>query len=145
MNPFQLKSVFLIDDDEISNFLNKLLLKNLGLDIDVHTAVNGREALSYLEDKNIGQKGEDGFTPALLILDINMPLMNGWQFLEAFDKRYSDEIKKKIVIVMITVSEDERDILRASNNYLVKDYIQKPLSEDRLIEILEKYFTEIYN
>jgi CheY-like chemotaxis protein len=142
MNPLRLKSVFLVDDDEISNFLNRLLLKNLGLEVDVHTAVNGREALHYLEEKNIGQKGEDGFTPCLLILDINMPSMNGWQFLEAFDKRYSEEIKKKIIIIMITVSEDERDIIRASNNYLVKDFIQKPLSDDTLIEILEKYFSD---
>ena len=71
-----------------------------------------------------------------------MPSMNGWQFLEAFDKRYSEEIKKKIIIIMITVSEDERDIIRASNNYLVKDFIQKPLSDDTLIEILEKYFSD---
>lgn len=140
MNPFNLKSVFLIDDDEISNFLNKILIKNLGLDVEVFTAGNGREALNNLEERTIGATGES-ITPCLLILDINMPVMNGWQFLEAFDKRFSEEIKKNITIVMITVSEDERDIIRATNNSLVMDYIHKPLSDEKLLEIMMSYFS----
>lgn len=141
MNPFNLKSVFLIDDDEISNFLNKILINNLGLDVEVFAAGNGREALNNLEERTIGASGES-ITPCLLILDINMPVMNGWQFLEAFDKRFPEEIKRNITIVMITVSEDERDIIRATNNSLVMDYIHKPLSDEKLLEIMMSYFSE---
>lgn len=141
MNPFALKSVFLIDDDEISNFLNKILIKNLGLDVEVLTAGNGREALNILEERTIGASGES-IAPCLLILDINMPVMNGWQFLEAFDKRFSEAIKKKITIVMITVSEDQRDVIRATNNSLVMDYIHKPLTDEKLLEIMVRYFPE---
>ncbi|MEA1787476.1 response regulator [Arenibacter sp. GZD96] len=134
-----LKSIFLVDDDEVATFLNKILIKNLGLAVTVHTAGDGAAAIDLLEERNLIQN--TGFTPCLLILDINMPKMNGWQFLEAFDKRYPNEIKTKITIVMITVSEDQRDVIRASNNSLVSDYIQKPLSEDRLQELVATYFS----
>lgn len=132
-----LQSILLIDDDEISNFLNKILIKHLGWQVDVYTASNGAEALAVLEQNNI--MGSKGFIPCLLILDINMPTMNGWQFLEAFNKRYPQEVKDNLPIVMITVSENERDIIRATNTNLVRDYIQKPLTEERLMEIVENF------
>ena len=140
MTPFTLKSIFLVDDDEISNFLNKILIKNLELGVPVFTASNGREALNNLEERTISANG-DSITPCLLILDINMPVMNGWQFLEAFDKRFPSEIKNNITIIMITVSEDERDVIRATNNSLVMDYFHKPLSEEKLLEIMVNYFS----
>lgn len=130
----------LVDDDEATVFLTKVFIDLLDLDIPVHTAANGREALDFLEEQSIRLKEGNSFAPCLLVLDITMPVMNGWQFLDAYMNRFSEELKEKIVIVMITVSEDERDIIRAINNPVVKEYIQKPLSDKKLLELLEKYF-----
>lgn len=140
MSLYSIKSVMLVDDDEATVFLTKVFIDLLELDIPVHTAVNGREALEFLEEQSIRLKDANSFTPCLLVLDITMPVMNGWQFLDAYVNRFSEELKEKIVIVMITVSEDERDIIRAVNNPVVKEYLQKPLSDKKLLELLEKYF-----
>lgn len=141
MENFAIKSVLLVDDDEASIFLNKIFIRKLGLDAKVYSALNGREALDFLDEISITLKGEDSFAPCLLILDINMPVLDGWGFLDAYNNRYSEEIKENIIVVMITVSEDERDLIRASNNPMIKEYLQKPLSDEQLLTIMERYFS----
>ncbi|MEH6681149.1 MAG: response regulator [Sediminicola sp.] len=140
MEKFAINSVLLVDDDEASIFLNKIFIRKLGLDAKVYTALNGREALDFLDEVSITLKGEDSFGPCLLILDINMPILDGWGFLDAYAQRFSEEMKEHIVIVMITVSEDERDLIRASNNPMIKEYLQKPLSDEHLLMIMQRYF-----
>lgn len=139
MSPFNVNSVLLVDDDDVSNFLNEMYINNLKLDIKVNAVLNGKRALDFLDQKETQLQTED-FGPCLLILDINMPVLNGWQFLDIYNERYSEALKSKIVIVMITVSEDERDIIRATDSPLIKEFIQKPLSDVKLIQILERYF-----
>jgi CheY-like chemotaxis protein len=141
LEKFAIKSVLLVDDDEASIFLNKIFIRKLGLDAKVYSALNGREALDFLDEISITLKGDDSFGPCLLILDINMPILDGWGFLDAYNHRYSEEIKDNIIVVMITVSEDERDLIRASNNPMIKEYLQKPLSDEQLLMIMERYFS----
>lgn len=140
MSLFSVRSVLIVDDDEASVFLSKLFIENLELDIDVFSASDGKEALEVLEEKNINPGGGNSFTPCLIVLDINMPGMNGWQFLDAYQKRFSKELQSNIVIAMMTVSEDERDFIRAMNNPFINEYISKPLTDERVLEIMEKYF-----
>ncbi len=143
MGPFAINSVLLIDDDASATFINKVFIRNLPLDVEIFTAVDGKDALDLLDEMSISSIGKNSFIPCLLILDINMPVMDGWEFLDAYTGRYSKEIKKNITIVVTTMSEDERDIIRASNNPMIKEYVQKPLSDEKLLEIVEKHFTEI--
>lgn len=138
MNPLYLNSILFADDDEISNLFNRIFLKKLNFDIAVDFARNGKEALDLLTSS------EDYATilmPCLLFLDIKMPVMNGWQFLEAYEKEVSQEIMDKITIVMLTTSEDEGDKIKAMKNPIVKDYIQKPLTEESILDLVGKYFS----
>ncbi len=142
MIPLELKSILLVDDDESTNFINKIFINKLNLDIQVNTALNGKQALDFLEnDKSYGEN-VSFITPCLLILDINMPIMNGWEFLEAYEERVSKEIKDKIVIVMITISNDEKHAIEAKNNPNINEYIQKPLSDVKFESLINKYFLE---
>jgi len=132
-----LNSILFADDDQISNLFNKIFIKKLNLDIEVDFAHNGKEALDLLT------KSEENSTillPCLLFLDIKMPVMNGWQFLEAYEKEVSQEIMDKITIVMLTTSEDEGDKIKAMKNPNVKAYIQKPLAEESILDLVGKYF-----
>lgn len=139
MSLYSVRSVLIVDDDEASVFLSKLFIENLELDIEVFSAKDGKEALEFLEEKNI-KAGGDAFTPCLIVLDINMPVMNGWQFLDAYQKRFPKELQTRIVIAMMTVSEDERDFIRAMKNPFISEYISKPLTDERVLEIMEKHF-----
>ncbi|WP_158978444.1 response regulator [Cellulophaga sp. L1A9] len=130
-----LKSILLVDDDESTNFINSVFIKKLDIDVDVYKALNGEEALEILEESS----DDSDFFPCLITLDINMPIMNGWAFLERY-KKLSPSIKNNCIIVMTTVSEDDKDLIRATNNEDVKEFFQKPMSDEKFSSLLNKYF-----
>lgn len=128
-------SILLVDDDESTNFINSVFIKKLDIDVDVYKALNGAEALEILEESI----GDPDFFPCLITLDINMPVMNGWTFLDRY-KKLSPSIKNNCVIVMTTVSEDEKDLIRANKNQDIKEYFQKPMSDEKFSTLLNEYF-----
>ena len=133
-----LKSILLVDDDEISNLFNRIFISKLDLGIKVDIALNGEEALEFLNGST--SNGDNPLLEqCLLLLDIRMPIMDGWAFLEAYDT-LAEEIKSQIVIVMLTTSEDEGDLIRAVNSPYVKEVIKKPLSEIKFNTLIEKFF-----
>lgn len=136
MIPAEIKSILLVDDDDLGNFLNKIFIEKLKLDVEVDVALNGAEALDLITDKEIALQ-----SPCLLLLDIDMPVMNGWKFLECYDKLIDDSIKDQIVIVMLTVSVRQSDMIKAKNNPHIKEFVQKPLSEKIFADLIERHFT----
>jgi CheY-like chemotaxis protein len=132
-----INSILLIDDDESTNFINSVFIQKLDIDVDVYKALNGEEGLELLEDS----LNDPDFFPCLISLDINMPVMNGWTFLDKY-KNFSQEIKDKCVIVMTTVSEDDKDLIRANKNEDVKEFYQKPMSDEKFGSLLNTYFSE---
>ncbi len=142
MTQYSIKSVLLVDDDPAATFINKVFIRNLPLDVDVYAATDGKDALDFLDEISISLNGQQSFIPCLLILDVKMPVMDGWEFLDAYTDRYSKEIKNNITIVVTTMSQDERDIIKASNNPMIKEFVQKPLSDEKLLEIIERHFME---
>tara|TARA_R110000868_G_scaffold145181_1_gene365092 strand:- start:11165 stop:11566 length:402 start_codon:yes stop_codon:yes gene_type:complete len=128
-------SILLVDDDESTNFINSVFIKKLDIDVDVYKALNGVEALEIIEDTI----ADPDFYPCLIILDINMPIMNGWTFLDKY-KKLSPSIKNNCVVVMTTVSEDEKDLIRANKNEEIKEYFQKPMSDEKFSQLINKYF-----
>ncbi|MEM9075941.1 MAG: response regulator [Bacteroidota bacterium] len=132
----RLKSVLLVDDDETTNFLNRFFLKQLDDDLPVNIVSNGREAIDYLEHESAPEE-----LPCLLILDTNMPIMNGWEFLDAYGQQFTTDFKKNFVIVMLTALDTKETTEMALANPNVSDTAQKPLSDLKFKEIIKKHFS----
>ncbi len=131
-----LHTIILIDDNEADNFLHQIIIKDTDKSIQIVTFQNAEKALLHLTQ----QHSSDTPPPALILLDINMPAMNGWEFLEAY-KKLDDACKKHIVIVMLTTSPNPDDETKARNNPDVRDFISKPLSSEILEKLVRDYFS----
>ncbi|CAN5223028.1 response regulator [soil metagenome] len=123
----KIKKVFLVDDDETSNFLNRILLNQLEIFENIEISKNGKEALK----KVMSTKHFDW--PELILLDINMPVMDGFEFLEEFYK-IKPKTKGTTKVIILTSSNSKRDLEKAKN-FKIDGYINKPLT----IEKLENY------
>ncbi len=137
----KLKCILLIDDSELSTFYHKFILEKVQCTEQIISFQNGKEALNYMI--NCSQKGET--LPELIFLDINMPVMDGWQFLEEFKQFKSNH---KVVTIMLSSSVLLNDKVRALKYDFVRDYITKPLKEENVNEILSQHFPPligIYN
>ncbi|TXC81827.1 response regulator [Luteibaculum oceani] len=125
----------IIDDDQLFRHILKAQLnKILEQEKSVLSFENGKEAIQYLQD-NLPQLG-DVVIPKVVFLDINMPIMNGWEFLDEF-KKMKDLITEQITIYMITSSVDRRDEKRAGEYSEVNKFVVKPVTSNQLIELLE--------
>lgn len=133
----KIKTVLLIDDDEPTTFINKKIIQSSGLIDTIHTANSGREALNFLSRKD-NQVNEIP-TPDLILLDINMPAMDGWEFLTEY-KKIKNTQTKAIVIVMLTTSLNPDDEMKAKEIKEVYGFKNKPLTKHMLEDIVIKYF-----
>ena len=133
----KLNSILLVDDDEDCNFFHTRLINRMGITEDIHVALDGAEALDYLRSTVDGKYPQ----PAIIFLDINMPKVDGWEFLEEYEKL--DEVQKaQVVLVMLTTSLNPDDMERAKNNPLVHDYLNKYLDAERINKIIEEHFND---
>jgi CheY-like chemotaxis protein len=123
----------LVDDDDTANYLNEKLFSRLDVTEKLLVARNGREALRIINDKCL----EDS-CPALILLDINMPVMDGFEFLDAY-KLLEFKNKQSVVIIMLTTSLNPRDVekVQAAN---IAGLVNKPLTKKVLQEIIEQHF-----
>lgn len=135
----KLKTVLLIDDDDGTNFLNNRLINSTNLVENIVIASNGEEAIDYLTT-SINEKHPQ---PELILLDINMPLMNGWEFMEVYNN-LEEHQKAKIVIVMLSTSLNPDDKLRAKDIQNINDFRNKPLTFNIFIELIERFFPNCF-
>lgn len=131
--------ILLVDDDETTNHVNKRLLTRLQVARQIKVLTNGQEALDYLTEAN-APGGED-LLPDLVFLDIKMPVMDGFSFLEAYDK-VDLHPKKPVIILMLTSSASFYDLERLKSFPQVKKHISKALTEQEVKEILRQYFSD---
>lgn len=129
----KLRSILLVDDDPIANFLNELLIEEMEITKKLTIAKDGKEALEKIADCTFLKS-----FPDLILLDINMPGMSGFEFLEEFNKMNPEE-KKLIKIVMLTSSMATQDLEKAKE-FKVNGYIPKPLKHESIERIINKYF-----
>lgn len=129
----KIKRILLIDDDPITNFANQLLLEDLAVAEQVLVATNGQEAL-----QRIRQLGAGGTCPELILLDINMPVMNGFEFLEAYEG-FGSAQKQSVVILMLTTSMNPGDVQRLQQVH-IQGFLNKPLTEEMVRDLLRQHF-----
>ena len=124
----------LVDDDKIFNFLSEKTIMSLGLANEVHFALNGQQALALLEKYKEGEISR----PDIIFLDLNMPVMNGYQFIEAFTNMDLPD-KHKITIVVLSSSADPNDMAR-TKQLGIRYYFNKPLSRDEIRKLIGDEF-----
>ena len=124
------KSVLLVDDDYISNFIADHLLNKLSVCENVNFARNGDEALKFLK--------ECTEFPDLILLDINMPVMDGFEFIETFRALNMDKNKTRIIIYTASFNQKDIELLKSIG---FSDFIVKPLTEEKLLNILKLFDT----
>ncbi|MFD0797591.1 response regulator [Maribacter chungangensis] len=130
-----LKSILLVDDDEASNFLHSIFISKLAMDIEVNAAINGQEALDFILNK-----GQDKLAlPCMVMLDLRMPVVDGWEFVRMYEEQVPEKLKEQLMIVLVTISDNDQDKERAKNNPYIVDFAQKPLSDNTFKKIINKH------
>ena len=131
-----LSMILLIDDDFTTNYLHKKIISKSEIDLPIEVANNGKEGIDKLLELNKTINDKD--TLVLIFLDINMPIMDGWGFLEIFNKiKPTLNFSTNLFIVSSSINPDDED--RAKSNPEVLDYLPKPLTADRLGKLKASY------
>ena len=140
----KLDCILMIDDDEPTNFLNRMILEEVGCAEHIQIIQDAREALEYLRHATNGNQPCDKYPkPQLIFLDINMPAMDGWEFLTQYTELPKDKTGE-MTIVMLTTSFNPEDELRARKIPYVAGFKNKPLTAEDINDILQNHFAAYY-
>ena len=132
MNNKSLKHILLIDDDEPTNFYHSMMIEESGLCPNIYVKDSAVEAIKWLKD-------EANPIPDLIFLDINMPIMNGWEFLDEY-KELPDVKKTDIIVVMLTTSLNPNDMERANKMDEISSFMNKPLTIENIQKVVKEQF-----
>jgi CheY-like chemotaxis protein len=124
-----MKQVFLIDDDEVFVFLTKKVIERSEAEVSLFTFPNGQEGLDHLTSI----ANDPALLPDVILLDLNMPVMDGWEFLKAYQKL---RFAKKIVLYIVTSSISPYEVDRAKHIKEVREFIVKPIAKEKFKEII---------
>jgi CheY-like chemotaxis protein len=128
-------NILLVDDDNINNYVSENIIKKMNIAGHIEKKLNGREALEYINEELPGS--DEGKQPHLILIDINMPIMDGLEFLEAFNN--VSQKNKIVVYLMHTAPLTPMQKQRIDKIYLSGN-IEKPLTKEKLSVILESHF-----
>ncbi|WGF92766.1 response regulator [Aequorivita marisscotiae] len=126
------KRFMIVDDDRISNMLCEMACRRVSSATEIKTFMDPEEALRFIDDAYLNEQLD---TLTVLFLDINMPGISGWEFLEHF-KNYSQKIKQQFSIYILTSSIEQQDLERAKEHEFVNSLMAKPLSSESIRNIL---------
>jgi CheY-like chemotaxis protein len=129
------KTVMLIDDNEIDNFINEKLIKAYLFAENVYVHTSTKSALEFLKNLEVTfDELPAELIPSHILLDINMPILDGFHFLDEFEK-FSGGIKDKIKVIMLTTSMNPMDIEKSKAYKSVAKFLHKPLTEAELMQL----------
>ncbi len=119
-------SFLLIDDDKVINYVNKIVLSQCGFTNNPEIFTDARMALDYLNNHH------SSYDKFIILLDINMPEMDGWEFLDIVSQA---DYKDKLVVFMLTSSMAKEDVQKSKTYDMVHDFISKPMTEERCMRL----------
>ena len=125
-------NLLVIDDDDINIFIIKKIVEKTGFDIDMVSKNNGQQAIDYLKQTISSNLP----LPQLILIDINMPVMNGWEFIEAYQNL---GVSTPVDLYILSSSVYENDIEKTKSYTSVRGFISKPLSMERLTELIKPF------
>lgn len=128
--------ILLIDDNPDDNFFHTKVIRESRISEHVEVCTDGIEALEYLSKPNGNRM------PDIIFLDINMPKINGWEFLELYQKLEVNQ-DKEVIVIMLTTSPNPEDVRRVEELAILKRLINKPLKPEHLEDIIQKYFQHL--
>ena len=132
-----LESVMLIDDNKHDNFFHETAINDTGLAKSVVKYQSAEKALGYLSEAMVNQAG----VPPLILLDINMPGMSGWEFLQEYQK-LPHQPHQQTIIIMLTTSNNPNDRERAKQEPALRGFLNKALTEEMFDEIVKTHFVK---
>ncbi len=131
-----LEQILCIDDDPITLMLCKKVIAKSSFSKEIITAPNGEEALHHFNTLKYNNKSKTSKKPELIFLDLNMPVMGGWEFLDLFTSPdYSDFNTAKVIVLSSTIDPD--DLAKAKKYPIIIDFLSKPITKP-MLEYLKK-------
>ena len=131
-----LEKIFCVDDDPITLMLCRKVIERVEFAKEVIMAKNGEEAISYF--KNLAEKQQDNQTiayPKLTLLDLNMPVMNGWEFLDNYLENGYHNLFKEAKFIVLSSTIDPQDVEKTKNYPMVINFLSKPITKEMLEEL----------
>lgn len=132
-----LNRILCVDDDPITLMLYKMVIAKSSFTEEIVTAKNGQEALDYYDSLNTEN---DFCCPELVFLDLNMPVMGGWEFLDNFNNEKYDQFNKKTKVIVLSSTIDPNDIENSKKYPMVIDFMSKPVTKEMLEGLKERLF-----
>jgi len=129
----RIKCFLLVDDSKATNFFNKTMITKTDCVEEIAIAKDGKEALEYIQKGNI---------PEIIFLDINMPVMDGWEFLEAYQE-LEEKYKNSVIVIMVGAELKPEEIARAKKVPQVKEFKDKMLTKEALFNLMNTYCIEM--
>ncbi|RKQ42693.1 response regulator receiver domain-containing protein [Roseivirga pacifica] len=135
----KLDCILLVDDNDADNYYHQMIIEEVGCAEAILALENAFDALDYI--KSVDESVEQA-TPNIIFLDINMPGMNGWEFLDEYEK-LSKEQKANVMVIMLSTSQNPDDKIKAKAKYGILEFVNKPLTEETLKKLIKKHFPDV--
>lgn len=130
-----LERVLCVDDDPITLMLCKKVIQKSNFSKEIDSAINGEDALHYF-DNLITTAATSNNYPQLIFLDLNMPVMNGWEFLDVFSKNQYLKHFSETKVIVLSSTIDPDDIQKSKQYSMVKEFLSKPITSE-ILELLK--------
>ena len=135
-----LDTIFCVDDDPITLMLCKKVIERASFAKEIHTANDGEEAIQYFDE--LAKKSKDGKDisyPKLTFLDLNMPIMNGWEFLEIYTQKGYPNLFIDAKFIVLSSTIDPQDVNKTKIYTVVVDFLSKPITKEMLGNLKDRF------